>query len=243
MGEGAPLSRDHPEPSALLAEQLAYYRARAGEYDEWWNRRGRYDRGAEDNARWFEEAAEARSALECFAPSGDVLELAGGTGIWTRELLPLASSLTVVDGAAETLALNAERLGSPEIRYVVADIFEWVPDRSFDTVFFAFWLSHVPERRFEPFWQLVERSLRPGGRFFFIDSRRDPTATAVDQRLPEALDVMRRRLNDGREFRVVKVFHEPAPLAERLSGLGWETEISETSRYFVYGSGGRRSTG
>jgi hypothetical protein len=28
----------------LLQEELAYYRARAGEYDEWFLRQGRYDR-------------------------------------------------------------------------------------------------------------------------------------------------------------------------------------------------------
>jgi hypothetical protein len=31
----------------LLADQIAYYRARAGEYDEWFLRQGRYDRGLE----------------------------------------------------------------------------------------------------------------------------------------------------------------------------------------------------
>ena len=29
----------------VLSDQIAYYRARAGEYDEWWFRTGRYDRG------------------------------------------------------------------------------------------------------------------------------------------------------------------------------------------------------
>jgi hypothetical protein len=31
----------------LLAEQRAYYEARAPEYDEWWQRRGRFDLGPE----------------------------------------------------------------------------------------------------------------------------------------------------------------------------------------------------
>jgi len=36
----------------LLAEQRDFYRARAPEYDEWWQRRGRYDRGVELGAEW-----------------------------------------------------------------------------------------------------------------------------------------------------------------------------------------------
>ena len=39
----------------ILSEQVDYYRARAGEYDKWWNREGRYDRGSEANAKWFAE--------------------------------------------------------------------------------------------------------------------------------------------------------------------------------------------
>jgi hypothetical protein len=47
------------EVTGLLAEQACYYRERAGEYEDWWFRRGRYDRGADANARWFAEVAEA----------------------------------------------------------------------------------------------------------------------------------------------------------------------------------------
>src|SRR5262245_32728734 len=37
----------------ILLEQVDYYRARANEYDEWFMRQGRYDRGSEHRAAWF----------------------------------------------------------------------------------------------------------------------------------------------------------------------------------------------
>lgn len=37
--------------AGLLTEQARYYRQRAGEYDDWWVRGGRYDRGADANAQ------------------------------------------------------------------------------------------------------------------------------------------------------------------------------------------------
>ncbi len=58
---------------ALLAEQRAFYRARAPEYDEWWQRRGRYDRGAELAAEWHRQVTEIGDALEAFGARGDVL--------------------------------------------------------------------------------------------------------------------------------------------------------------------------
>jgi SAM-dependent methyltransferase len=232
-----------PVQSALLREQLEYYRLRAAEYDEWWLRRGRYDHGNSHNALWFAEGVAVARALEDFQPAGRILELAGGTGIWTERLLPFASALTVVDGSSEMIALCRNRLRSPLVRYIQSDLFEWEPGQQFDTVFFAFWLSHVPPELFTQFWDLVRRSLRPGGKVFFVDSRYAPTSTAANHELPErSATVLRRKLNDGREFQIVKVFHDPADLDRRLRGLGWRFDVRQTDRYFLYGSGGRETS-
>src|SRR4051812_23258166 len=90
-------------PTDVLAEMQNYYQARAAEYDEWWYRRGRFDRDPAANARWFEEAAEVQAALAALQPNGDVLELAPGTGIWTEQLLRTASTITAVDGSTEMM--------------------------------------------------------------------------------------------------------------------------------------------
>ncbi len=70
-----------PVSSQTLNEMVDYYRARANEYDEWFYRRGRYDRGPEANARWFAEVDEVFAALDALGIEGDVIELAPGTGI------------------------------------------------------------------------------------------------------------------------------------------------------------------
>lgn len=91
----------------LLAEQANYYRQRAGEYEDWWFRRGRYDHGHEANARWFADAAEVQAVLERFDPAGNVLELACGTGLWTQRLAPHAATVTAIDGSPEMLGCAA----------------------------------------------------------------------------------------------------------------------------------------
>jgi hypothetical protein len=74
----------------LLKEQRVFYRARAPEYDDWWQRRGRYERGEADTSEWRRQVAVIADALASFEARGDVLELAGGTGWWTRcSLAPL----------------------------------------------------------------------------------------------------------------------------------------------------------
>jgi len=226
------------ELDSLLQEQIAYYRARASEYDEWFLRQGRFDRGPETNRRWFDQAQEVYAALEAFRPTGRILELAPGTGIWTQRLLAYASDLTAVDASPEMLALCRRRVGEAHVRLILADIFAWQPDEQYDVVFFSFWLSHVPWDLFASFWAKVRACLAPDGRVFFVDSLPDPTSTAADHVLPDkGVTTMLRRLNDGREFTVVKVFHQPEDLAARLADLGWQMTVRATENYFIYGWG------
>lgn len=227
----------------MLAEQARYYRERAGEYEDWWYRRGRYDRGADANARWFAEAADVEDALERFRPAGRVLELACGTGLWTRRLVRHADTVTAVDASPEVIELARAGLDDPRVDYVRADLFAWEPPVSYDNVLFAFWLSHVPEARFEDFWAKVGRALRPEGRVFFVDSLPSKLSSAVDHRLPDpGEETMTRRLTDGREFRIVKRFYDPHALSLRLAGLGWDAQVLATPEFFIYGQATRPSS-
>jgi SAM-dependent methyltransferase len=228
-----------PQGDAILEEQKAYYRARAGEYDEWFLRRGRYDYGPEFRAQWNAEVGEVRRRLDEFRPAGRVLEIAAGTGWWTGQLLRYADHVTALDASAETLALNRERVGAERVSHVQADVFGWTPDAAYDVVFFGFWMSHVPPERFAEFWGRVRAALAPGGRVFFVDSLRSERSTARDHTLPAEHDpVMVRKLNDGRSFRIVKVFYDPARLAADLRILGWDVDVRATEQFFLHGAGG-----
>lgn len=205
---------------ALLAEQIAYYRARAPEYTE----------TAKNELGRVRDAALAR--LDAFAPGGDVLELACGPGTWTAQLLRHAGSVTAVDASPEMLALAADRVGDEQVAFVQADLFAWEPDRRYDAVFFGFWLSHVPLERFDAFWSLVRRALKPAGRVAFVDDQR------ATEELVESPSTVRRRLTDGTAFRAVKVPHTREDLEHRIAALGWRIEISQLAGPFFWGEGG-----
>jgi demethylmenaquinone methyltransferase/2-methoxy-6-polyprenyl-1,4-benzoquinol methylase len=219
----------------LLQQQVRYYRARADEYDEWFTRRDRYDRGPVHRKAWFDEVSALEGVLNYAALSGDVLELASGTGWWTRRLVTAARRIVAVDTSPEVLEINRSSVGDTRVAYVVGDVFLLPLCQVFDAVFFSFWLSHVPATRFEQFWTIVRRALRPGGRVFFIDSLLESSSTASDHPAPDASGVVRRRLNDGREFEIVKVFYEADSLMNRLRLLGWDGEVRTTGKFFVYG--------
>ncbi len=231
---------EHHVSEATLQEMTAYYRARASEYDEWFERRGRFDRGAEANRRWFAELETVYAAFAALKLDGDVLELAPGTGIWTERLLASAHTVTAVDASPEMVAINQSRVGDDRVRYIIDDLFTWQPPETYDAVIFCFWISHVPLERLDGFWRTVARALKPEGKVFFLDGRREPTSTAVNHQLPEAgTQVMTRRLNDGRAFEVVKNFYDPEALVAQCKHAGLDVSVHETPTYFLYGAGTR----
>ncbi|MFD8811374.1 hypothetical protein ACFV23_07765 [Streptomyces sp. NPDC059627] len=67
------------DEDALLAEQVAYYRARAPEYDRVYAER--------------EDLRELVAVIDGLPVAGDVLELACGTGQWTGALAARARAL------------------------------------------------------------------------------------------------------------------------------------------------------
>jgi demethylmenaquinone methyltransferase/2-methoxy-6-polyprenyl-1,4-benzoquinol methylase len=235
-----PVEGSGPDLEGILQEQRRYYEHRAPEYDDVWFRRGPYDLGAEGNRRWFEETARLEAAVDALDASGVVLELACGTGIFTQRLAPRARRLIAVDAAASTLEINRRRVADSSVEYVHGDLFEWDPPDGlhFDLIFFAFLISHIHPARFEEFWSRLASWAAPGGRIFFCDdvagaeSRPSNPGEAVEDGPDFA---HRRRLLDGREYTIVKVFHRPDGLTSALSSLGWDADIRTTGPEFYYG--------
>jgi len=216
----------------IIQEQIAYYSARANEYDEWFYRIGRYDYGEEINKRWFNEVALVKRALHQIRGVGHILELACGTGIWTEELLSIGQKITALDASLETIEINRRKLGAPNVSYRQIDLFSWEPDDEYDLVFFSFWLSHVPPTLLDSFLAKVYKSVRPGGKLFIVDSRSSNITMAKDETLQYDRKVYEsRKLNDNQEFQIVKIYYQPDFLHDKLTKIGFNTDVKVTENY------------
>jgi demethylmenaquinone methyltransferase/2-methoxy-6-polyprenyl-1,4-benzoquinol methylase len=158
---------------------------------------------------------------------GRVLELACGTGMWTRELAQ-RGHVTAIDTAPETLAIAARRC-SPGVQFEVGNVFDWQASGRFDLVFFACWPSHVPGDRTAEFFDRVRSRLAPDGRAVFVD---EPARVSGKERM-DAADVALRTLTDGSSYRIVKRYIDPARLTRELARLGWRSEVAERGDWIV----------
>ena len=217
------------------AEMRAYYAARAPEYDDWYPRRGRYNHGALSDMAWQADLDAATMWLDGLPVSGEIVELAAGTGWWSP-LLAQKGELSIYDAVAEPLEIARERLLAHGLRAHIHLRDVWAePDRRVDALFTGFWLSHVPRNRLAEFLSICRRWLKPGAIYAFIDSRQDPES-GVRDRVEPADDMAVRRLADGREFRIPKVFYAPDELEAALLTAGFSSaEVKTTSRFFLLG--------
>ena len=231
-----PLGGDAAAPADLDRQMVDYYEARAPEYDDWYLRRGRYERGAIHDAAWNAELDAAGRWLDGLPWSGEIVELAAGTGWWSP-LLASRGELSLYDASAAALDRARERLVAHGLRAHLHVRDAWAePDRQVDGLFMGFWLSHVPRERLAEFLALCRRWLKPTGRLAFIDSLADPASGAADHPSP-ADDHAVRRLEDGREFTIVKVFYSPDELHRALTAAGFgDVDLGVTGRFFLHGT-------
>jgi demethylmenaquinone methyltransferase/2-methoxy-6-polyprenyl-1,4-benzoquinol methylase len=210
----------------VLASQADYYRRRASEYD----------------VTAYGDVAAARDRIARIIaemqPSGSVLEIACGTGLWTEALAGRVETVTAIDLAPEAVAIARDRVRANNVRFEVADVFSWQTAARFDVIFFSAWLSHVPMSRFEQFWRQLRGMLAEGGRVLFIDEHIDDRAK--ETYLPGGDEIVERQLRDGSRYRIVKNFVDPEQLQRRLAGLGWQCRIRRDGSDWVWVCGEAR---
>jgi len=210
----------------ILDEQMTYYREMAQEYDETTGQ-------TEELQRAF---ARARELLQQQAPVEQILELACGTGTWTRALLPLGRELTAIDVSPEMLSRARQKVGNAVVQFQQADLFQWQPSQQYDLVFFANWLSHVPPQRLDAFLGTVARAVRPGGSLAMVDQYAPmPEDREISVRdAEEGAIYANRSLRGGQTFLIVKVFYDLQIIESRLDALDFTVTVQKLDDIFFF---------
>ncbi len=192
-------------------ETQDYYRERAESYEEI------YYREQPDRRKEIDDEV---IRLRHLVAGKSVLELACGTGYWTKVMSESAKSIVASDLSAEMLEIaNRKPLGCP-VEFVAADMFAhaW-PKTSFDIVAVGFWFSHQPRQEYKQFFDLITAPLKPGGTIWLIDNNPPAEGTNHEHIRSDDNDnnVKRRYLKVGRHFTFLKNYFAYSELSELFS--------------------------
>jgi len=170
--------------------------------------------------------------VDALRPRGMVLELAGGTGLWTSRLSRHAERLVAVDSSPVVIERNRERTNDRGADYVVAT-FSWEPQDRFGVVSLLVLALARPPDALLLYWALVRRSPAPGGRAIFIDNLWGDETHPVGSR-PTTFEQARTDAGDGHRYQIVTAFYEQER-SRVFEEIGWHAEIMATGRSFLLG--------
>ena len=158
----------------------------------------------------------------------DVLEIACGTGHWTKAASETARRVVGTDINTNLLQAARHTLQVRPVDLVAADGYQLpLIDNAFDCGFAAFWLSHVPRADIPSFLNAFVRHLKLRGRLLFIDTKwvegyRKPIA----RRDEDGNTYQWRTLKDGSRYEILKNYFTEQELIGFLESFGkvqvWE---------------------
>jgi demethylmenaquinone methyltransferase/2-methoxy-6-polyprenyl-1,4-benzoquinol methylase len=211
----------------MSSSQLVdYYSARASEYEEVYDKPER-----QSDLRLLDEVIPA------FFSQRHVLEVACGTGYWTRRIATRSASILGCDLSEEVLRLAAERQPSAtETSFVVADAFALESiSGDFDAAFVGFWWSHVLKEDLQRFLRGLHRRLPAESPVMIVDNRFVAGSNWPVIRTDQAGNTyQRRRLRSGAEYDVLKNFPSPASVADALREAGGESVTVHELEFYWY---------
>jgi SAM-dependent methyltransferase len=204
-------NREHggERPDQAGGELIDYYRRRASEYEAIY---AKPERQADLAILGKEIPQRLRGAR--------VLEVACGTGYWTKLIAGAATSVLATDLAEEPMRIaRAKVFPEMNVAFMAADAYTLSEKVGrFDAAFAGFWWSHVPRERIAEFLDSFHRCLTGGARVLFLDNvYAEGSSTPVCEVDAQGNTYQMRALADGGRLRVLKNFPSEDELRERLS--------------------------
>ncbi|MEN3290841.1 MAG: hypothetical protein V7642_94 [Burkholderiales bacterium] len=202
----------------------AYYAKRADVYEEVYRKPERQA----DLAVLHEHVAEALRGHH-------VLELACGTGYWTRSFADSAASVLATDINSEVIELaKAKGLPADKVRFMLADAFDPQVGGTFSAVFAGFWWSHVKRQDQAGFLARLRDKAGKDALLVMVDNVYvEGSSTPIARTDADGNTYQIRTLPNGERYEVVKNFPTDSALRKKLGASVKDIRILRLEHYWM----------
>ena len=183
----------------MKSEIETYYSRRASEYEKIYEKPERLD-----------DLKLLMQLVKDFLQNKSVLEIACGTGYWTKIISNTAHSICAIDSSKEVL--HIARLKSYQknnVKFINEDALSLSRiNNKFNSAFCGFWFSHLPKNITKSFIKNLSTKLYPGSVVVMIDNNFiEGSSTPISKNDVEGNTYQLRKLEDGSEYEVLKNFY------------------------------------
>ena len=200
-----------------------YYARRAAEYERFY-----------DKPERLHELAALKDRVAALVAGKRVLELACGTGYWTKVMAAAAARVDAFDLNDEVLEVaRAKDLPPGRVSFCVGNAYQPADlGRTHDALYAGFWWSHVLLKDLDAFLRKAVNAVAPGATIAFVDNRYvEGSSTPLSRRDTEGNTYQMRKLDDGSTHEVLKNFPTDDELLRCASAHGSGARV-ENFKYF-----------
>jgi demethylmenaquinone methyltransferase/2-methoxy-6-polyprenyl-1,4-benzoquinol methylase len=137
-----------------------YYAKRAIEYEDIYSKPERQ-----------EYIKESKLLLKEYFLDKTVLEIACGTGFWTKTISKVSKSILAIDINNEMLEIAKNKKYNCEIDFIQDDSYKLEKvNGKYDSLFAGFWFSHIPKSKTKMFLDIIYKKLNEYATIVFMDN-------------------------------------------------------------------------
>ena len=208
-----------------MRQQITYYQKRAKEYELIY-----------DNEDRQHDLKEIKSYLGKQFLDKDILEIACGTGYWTKVLAKKVKSIVATDVNQTVIDIaRQKKYPRKNVFYKKIDYRELDQLQStYDGLFGGFIWSHIAKQKFEHFLTIISSRLNEGAELIFIDNKYvHGKSTPLSRQDSHGNTYQKRTLHSGEEFEVIKNFPKKHETNFLLLNFAEDIEWIELEYYWI----------
>ena len=208
----------------MNSDQIIYYSERAKEYEQIYQKEERQ-----------EDLKKLGIILKDLFFAKSVLEIACGTGYWTRIISEKAKSIFAVDINDSVLEIAQSKKYKAPVNFEKADIFNISKvDEIFDSGFGGFIWSHIPKQNLDVFLSGFLSKVSPGGLVVFVDNQYvEGSNSPIDSKDLYGNTYQLRKLSNKNSYKVMKNFPTDKEILEIVSPVSTQLKIDRLKYFWI----------
>lgn len=206
-------------------KMVNYYNKRAPEYEQI------YYRKVPERRKEIDDEA---SRLKEIVKGKKVLELACGSGYWTKVMSETAENVTATDISLEMIAEAKKKDFICPVEFIQADMYKLpIEKNSVEFLAIGFWFSHEPKQDYEKYCSMINNLMRPDGQIWMIDNNPPAESDIPDNSYLDenGNNFKKRYLDNGDEYTILKNYFSENEISKILSRY-FELKTLRYNKYY-----------
>jgi len=204
--------------------QINYYSERAKEYEQIYKKEERQ-----------EDLKKLEIILKDLFFAKSVIEIACGTGYWTKVISETAKSIFAVDINDTVLEIAQSKKYKAPTTFENADILNLTKlKEKFDSGFGGFIWSHIPKQNLNVFLSGFISKISPGGLVVFVDNQFvKGSNTPIDSKDEYGNTYQIRKLSNKNNYKVMKNFPVDREILDIVVPISSQVKIDRLKYFWV----------